>query len=492
MRRTVSTSAPSHRRGGHRLLALRLVVGAAAFLVTAPTAHAQQSLNMGAGLRWHGWAQTDLTFAEFFSGNHTIMARFMPQYPRAYRGPILGVGRNFCVASPCTPKPEGPSFALGQGNYGEGSVKAPTLVLEVGAVKRVYLAPDMAPGAWQHVALRREKTRSGKVLFRLYLNGKQLCADPGLYGDCNLSLASPAQPIGMLRLGRTWASGAANPPAGKQQFYGLIDDVAVFKKALAPGLIATLADKTLHPRLTGFEPDLYAGWTFDAATPTSDPLPPALARPVLFGGGAYKWPFLSQTRDDEFDDDYLPVARESLVMDLPFPMGQAWRIKQGWSSGGSHSGTSSFSLDAVYRDGPEIGQKVYASAAGKVVYVMDKCTFPSLAVPCPKKGKPTNGNVVQIRKAPGVITSYRHLGKGSVVPAVGTTVAGRAYIAKVGDHPKGAHLHFGTTTNSESESAVAVTFPVLYRNYELWNVANASWDLVNFGVPAKGQVVRVP
>jgi murein DD-endopeptidase MepM/ murein hydrolase activator NlpD len=502
MLRTVFTSARSDRPVRH-ILAIVLVVVIGALVAAGPSARGaparaeSQSLNMGAALRWHGWVQTDLKFSEFFSGNHTIMARFMPQYTRAYRAPILGVRRG-CSLLPCPP--QGPSFSLGQGDYQEKTSKKKKLVLELGGVTRTYRAPDMGPGGtWQHIALRRGPAAGGKVEFRLYLNGKLLCADPAIYATCTLKLQSPSLPIGTLQLGRTAASGASLP-ASKQQFYGLIDDVAVFKKVVPADQIAELADRVMHPRLTGGEADLYAGWTFDDATPTGAPLPAFLARPVTYASGAYKWPFLSQQRDNNFDDDYLPLARTELAMDLPFPTGQAWKITQGWSDTGSHYGIGAFSFDAVYQDGATKGQKVYASAAGTVAHAVDICPFPSTIPACQKNGKPGNPNVLQVRIAPGVVTSYRHLGEGSVraafgVPFItfGMPVATRAYIAKVGDHPNGAHLHFGVRDTADNQSWLSwVSFPVVYRNYEVWNDANGTWDFLNFGVPKKGQVVRVP
>jgi hypothetical protein len=38
----------------------------------------------------------------------------------------------------------------------------------------------------------------------------------------------------------------------------------------------------MAPRLTGSEPDLCAGYTFDPSTPGGGALPPALSRPVSF------------------------------------------------------------------------------------------------------------------------------------------------------------------------------------------------------------------
>ena len=503
MLRTLFTSARSVHPVRH-LLASVLVAVICALVVAGPTARGAparaetQSLNMGAALRWHGWVQTDLKFSEFFSGNHTIMAHFMPQYTRAYRAPILGVRRG-CSMLPCPP--QGPSFSLGQADYQEKTSGKKKLVLEIGSVKRTYRAPGMGPGGtWQHIALRRGPAANGNVEFRLYLNGKLLCADPAIYASCNLKVPSPSLPVGTLQIGRTSSSGASLP-AGKQQFYGFIDDVAVFKKVVPADQIAELADSVLHPRLTGEETGLYAGWTFDDATPNGDPLPAFLARPVTYASGAYKWPFLSQHRDSSFDADNLPLARAELAMDLPFPTGQAWKIIQGWSANGSHVGVGAFSLDANYQnDSPATkGKKVYASAAGTVAHSMDICPYPSTIPACQKKGKPGNPNLIQIRVAPGVVTSYRHLGEGSVraafdVPFMsnGMPVAKRQYIAKVGDHPNGAHLHFGVRDTANNQAGPWVSFPVVYRNYEVWNPVTGTWSFVNFGVPKDDQVVRVP
>ena len=503
MLRSILTSVRSGFPVRH-FLAIVLVVVVGGLLAVGPSARdaparaESQSLNMGAGLRWHGWVQTDLTFSEFFSGNFTIMARFMPQYTRAYRAPILGVRRG-CSTLPCSP--QGPIFSLGQGDYQEKTGGKKKLVLEIGGVTRTYRAPILGPGGtWQHIALRRGPAAGGKVEFRLYLNGKLLCADPAIYSSCNLKLNSPSLPIGTLQLGRTAASGASLP-ASKQQYYGFIDDVAVFKKVVPADQIAELADWVMHPRLTGGEVALYAGWTFDDATPSGDPLPASLARPVTYASGAYKWPFLSQNRDSNFDNDHLPLARAELAMDLPFPRGQAWKIIQGMSDNGSHVGVGAFSFDANFENNSAatLGKKVYASAAGINVHAMDICPYPSTIPACQKNGKPGNPNLFQVRVAPGVVTSYRHLGEGSVraafnVPAMsfGMPVAKRQYIAKVGDHPNGSHLHFGVRDTATSEAGPWVSFPVVYRNYELWNPATGTWSFVNLGVPKDEQVVRVP
>src|SRR5262249_12213832 len=60
--------------------------------------------NLGVALGWRGYADTDLNFSEFFSGDHTVMVRFMPQYPNAYPGPILAENGSG-------------TYVIGQGEY---------------------------------------------------------------------------------------------------------------------------------------------------------------------------------------------------------------------------------------------------------------------------------------------------------------------------------------------------------------------------------------
>src|SRR5262245_10889012 len=41
-------------------------------------------INLGAWFGWKGSADTDLKFSEFFGADHTVMTRFMAQYPIAF------------------------------------------------------------------------------------------------------------------------------------------------------------------------------------------------------------------------------------------------------------------------------------------------------------------------------------------------------------------------------------------------------------------------
>ena len=79
-------------------------------------------INLGAWFGWRGSADTDLRFNEFFAADHTVMARFMPQYPIASVGPILaenGSGTYFVGQGDFLSNPEGTKLMLSVGNQSQ-------------------------------------------------------------------------------------------------------------------------------------------------------------------------------------------------------------------------------------------------------------------------------------------------------------------------------------------------------------------------------------
>jgi hypothetical protein len=96
------------------------------------------TLNFAVAFGWGGHADTDLTFAEFFTGDHTLTARFMPQHPKAYAGPIFAENG-------------GGTFFVGQASHTKTD---PRLLLAVGSQRQRYVV-DMTAESWHHVAVTR-------------------------------------------------------------------------------------------------------------------------------------------------------------------------------------------------------------------------------------------------------------------------------------------------------------------------------------------------
>ena len=131
---------PAHTQRKPPMAIVLLLVFAVA-LLGAPTVASAASTNQAATLRWPGYVDTDLESADFFAFEHTIMARFMLQHPRAYRGPIISfVGRN-------------DSFQIGQGDFRSGAYGP-----KLGVEGRQRGAPVFARrGGGGHMAPRRRR-----------------------------------------------------------------------------------------------------------------------------------------------------------------------------------------------------------------------------------------------------------------------------------------------------------------------------------------------
>lgn len=452
---------------------VRIAAAAALALAILPsTAHA------GAGaLRWPGAVYTDVTFSSFFGSPNTIMARFMPQYVRGYRGPIFGALPPRCVG--CSP---GPSFEVGLAQYGEGSLSGTGLVLEVGGVKRLYATSALEARTWHHIAVRFSTGWLGSA-FRLYLDGQHLCA---LGDSCDLVVSGAAVPAGTLILGRSYNSTTSNELTGTHQFYGFIDDVGIFDAALSDSLIAAHAAPT--NAISGVEQDLYAGWNFEAGSQ-----PAVLSRPLIYGSSAFWNPFVGGSTHykngydaNEYDAPMLPYAADPYAIKLPFTPGEEWKVTQGYAGSASHYGVSAFALDMVRQDGSTLGADVYLPANGGYVVQADES--------CDDAQGQCSSNLIRIQLSPGVVISFMHLEQGSIseafggqLPAPGTWVAPNQKVAEVGNHPNGAHLHFGLR-NTEADTGVTV--PAVFKAYEVKSYG--IWEPRNYGVLNQGDIVRRP
>jgi hypothetical protein len=113
-----------------------------------------------------------------------------------------------------------------------------------GSASRNCISPmNLIPGQWYHIGV---SDNAGKI--RLYINGSLSQSIDNGYGI-------PPQIMAPIMIGRTY-------PDSTFYFDGIIDEVAVFKRALSAEEIQAL----MHIKPTGANPNLVAYWDFDAGT----------------------------------------------------------------------------------------------------------------------------------------------------------------------------------------------------------------------------------
>ncbi len=515
--------------------------------------------NHAAYFGWGGKADTDLEMRDFFHGNHTLAAWFMPQYTRVYTGPILSNSGSASTTSNI------PTFYVGLGNYKLGAQAFDTedditrmgqpLVLKVGA-EEAYYTPDpvLERERWYHLAV----TRNG-CTFRLYLDGELMTTDDGetgltidcdplefdtasdsdvvasssdscsadtgsgagtdpgpVAGDgsggtgtvpeddpdaCDVGSSSGAElrpdylRIGRAKNGHRRQGGVYEgyPYYYTPQFYGLVDDVAVFSRVLSASEIQTLAGKA---RVDGTEPGLLAAWTFDSATPWGGALPDKLDRFVGFYSAIQGLvpcgrTLVSLARDSSIDKAFLPTSFHFTDYVLPFAEGEVWRVSQGYGGRASHNGLVAFSLDFDYvKD--SFDKRVYAAAGGEVAEV--------------NSGQGCGDAYLRWRTTPGELLMYMHLANDSSWQA-GDAVAQGDEIYTLGKYdPDGsaedyacdeayAHLHLESADvryRSDGSQEHYNSFPIAFRDYEVSDNPDGPWTFVARGTPRENQWVKKP
>jgi murein DD-endopeptidase MepM/ murein hydrolase activator NlpD len=381
---------------------------------------------MALAFSWGDAAIADLPFADMFRSDHTLVLRFMPQYTHAYAAPLLSAG----------------GFLVEQGDFfgiqPSGSTK---LVVSAGSKRKTYPA-RIEPGRWYHLAL----VRSGDDLV-VYLDGRQL--RPPIDVD-------KARVRGPLRLGRKSRAAA--------QFYGLIDDVAIARRALTPARIRALAWARF---LTGRDSDLTS---------------------VALGSGPQTVP-VSASRDGRADLAMVPFGPVAPLL-VPFPPGEAWEVIEGFDDPlGSHRGYAAFAWDLVLAGRPRAettGRPFLAAAPGTVDRVVDE-----------HGSGPPSWNYVSVRTGARQVCDYLHLVMGSAQVTKGEQVEAGRLLGAVGDTGVAlgaSHLHLAVTTLGEAarDSSGYVTIPASFGGYEVSDDAGQTWRTVAQGVPVAGQWVRRP
>jgi hypothetical protein len=396
---------------------------------------------MALSLTWGGRADTNVAFSEFFAGNHTVAVRFMLQFVHVYDGPMLAVhgsGAYFI----------GNTYA-GSGNnnisirIGSGSLDVP---IDAGFKE-----------TWHHVVVVRKGT-----VCTVYLDG---------VSKGTLTISSSNNPSGTIRLGRS--------DEVHQQFYGFLDDVAVFKAALTAAQVASLAAATT---LTGTESNLLAGFVFGDGP--GAPLPASLARPVTYVPGARNVT-VSSNRDSAADRALLPLSLVS-HMRLPLEQGVIGKVTQAFADPTiSHTGYAAFCCDFAFPASDISGYVFKASAPGTVAHVWE-------GGPNTSQGP---SNFVSIEQAGGEFCDYLHLQQNSCVVNAGDSVGYGSDLAKVGRSGTGfAHIHQAVTNLGEHTTDrshfITIAFP--YCNYEYSDDSGATWHHAIRGYLKKGQYVRSP
>jgi hypothetical protein len=398
-------------------------------------------------LGFHGAIETDVPLAELVAHDYTIAARMLPQYPHGYEGPLFASS-------------EGGSWSFGQADYrwGKGGYKKggpPVLLLLSGREHGVFAPdPELKPNAWRHVAM----VRRGPILVA-YVDGKRV-------GDIP---ASDEIPRGNLRIGAR----AANQHAGKTvyegQFYGAVDDVVVYGRALDDAELENAARPGVHP--TGAEPGLIAGFTFEPGASA-----PLLSRPYRLTSAAHE---IAVSGDGRSDAAAIPLPALAVPLHLPFDVGQAWRVIQGnCAPSGSHNGYACFAWDLVLAGQPHKntrGQRAHAAGPGKVLVI--------------ETG--SGNNWVKITHANEEVSTIMHLLHGSVAVAPEEVVNGGDVVGQVGDTGAGEgnyHLHIAVNLGKfENGSA---TIPAAFSDYEVSEDEGKTWRHVELGIPTSGQWVK--
>ena len=396
---------------------------------------------MALSLTWGGRADTTVAFSEFFAGSHTVAVRFMLQFVNVYSGPMIAVHGSGV-------------YVIGNGDGGGGNNK---MSVRIGTGSLDVPIPKSVKEAWHHVAV----VRSGSTC-TIYLDGKS---------RGTLSVTAASAPSGTIRLGRS--------DDIHQQFYGLLDDVAVFTTALSAAQVAALASANT---LTGNEAGLLAGFVFGDGPAGSLPTP--LTRPVTYTPGARNVA-VSPKRSNTADRKLLPLSLVS-HMRLPFRQGQIADVVQGFGDDTiSHNGYAAFCYDFGFPNEDIDGYVFEASSPGSVAHVWE-------GGPNTSQGP---SNFITVQQAAGEFCDYLHLQQNSAVPGAGTAVTYGTDLAKVGRSGTGGpHLHQAVTNLGEHtkdrDHFVTIAFP--FCNYEYSEDSGASWHHVIRGYLQQGQWVRNP
>ena len=447
---------------------------------------------MALALTWNSRADLNLKFSEFFNSNHTISVWFMPQFPDSYVGPIVAE-----APGPAN-RPQPAFFLMGTGVYASKQADKMRMALRVGGAEnekqydKVFQA-----NTWHHLAV----VRDGNT-FKMFFDGSAL-------GQLTVNSDLPVVKDIPVRLGQTakWRGVFNNHPT---QFYGLIDDLAIFTKALSTREIANLAKPST--KLTGNESGLLAGFPLSKSLPS--PASSKLGRKVTLHGQATLVE-TSSTRDSAKDAKLLPMPSEAFQFSLPVSLHQPLYVGQApISIGGSHTGRRNFPYDLVPSQ---------LSKTGDVTLLENHKPFehiPFLAlsngtvdriddgIPSGEQDPPaTNAMFISIDGMPGYWWKHLHWESGTAKVKVNDKVKAGQVLASIGDsgqaegnihhhtlieyYPDGQSPTDTTTTHEVSVPFAFVDYFVLTRKEDA-SGTHDTWKHVDIGIPLHQAIANSP
>ena len=408
---------------------------------------------------WKGAVDTDLQFSEFYGNNHSVVIWFLLQYPLGYAGPILSVNGTG-------------NYLIGQGD--RNSQNHSHLISRIEDASGIHIPKILAADQWHHLAVVREN-----ITMSIFLDGSRIGSQPILTGNNS--------PVGTLRLGRP--SPGAGVDNQEAQFFGMMDDLAVYNRALTSAEISSQFLNRDH--LSGNEPGLLDGWKF-WPSPSTRPHPRML-RDVAYSGHTSL--VLSSVNWSGLDSHLMPFPNHDL-MELPFLSGEAWSIGQGFAAEYSHRGYAAFCWDFLkagagngwgdlYPNG-SFRAPVYSTGTGEVIFASDQ------SPPVDPANRETE-NMFEIQGADGFIRAHLHLLKDTIRVGVGHQVKNGQPMAQISTewrdpHRPAPHLHFAINP-SPNDMIGRVTIPSAFSNYEVQR-PNGTWAFVSIGIPKIGEIVR--
>lgn len=477
-----------------------LCISAILILLSCKTSNVSKTENIpesgAAVFTWGSYYDTDIKFSDFFYADYTIRIRFMPQYEQSYEGPLI-VGfdvvstPNFIVSmnadyKQCCRTPYDKTCCE------SSPVLIPYIYVRVGPVLTRYQvqhpltappdygtltqAPTKPQPIWRQLLLIR---RNG--FLEVWLDGDHLCREGEIPAQCDLPIANFVT-SGNIRLGKYPIK--ANEV--QNQFYGFIDDVAVFDHAF------TAAEIT-QSNLSGDgiieqTPNLRFGLNFDR-TRQGDGIH---IRPPSTLTGTSRIVTISPRHEKTIDAPTLPVINGTAPMELPFRMGETWEVLQDCNTTGSHGGNSAFSWDFIFvpatqargrpvRYGQSDGLPFIAASDGTVESVDQQYSDP-LAT-----GKT---NFLDVRRNSDEVVTYIHFRQSSALVKKGDVVHRGdrlALVSNVGGGPI-PHLHMSVMNNLDG-TPWAVTRPSYFVDYCASDDFGLTWNVVRIGIPQVGQWV---